>query len=70
VVLSGHSGPGLYHGYAAELSRLGYYSVLLDGKDILTREQGGAGNLRKAIKRAQRSSQAVPGKAAGYHPVP
>jgi len=64
VVLSGHSGPGLYHGYAAELSRLGYYTVLIDGKDILTREQDGAGNLRKAIERAQRSSQGVPGKAA------
>jgi pimeloyl-ACP methyl ester carboxylesterase len=64
VVLSGHSGPGLYHGYAAELSRLGYYTVLLDGKDILTREQDGAANLRKAIERAQRSSQAIPGKAA------
>ncbi len=64
VVLSGHSGPGLYHGYAAELARLGYYTVLLDGKDILTREQDGAGNLRKAIERAQRAPAAVPGRAA------
>ena len=50
VLLSGHSGPGLY-------------TVLLDGKDILTREQDGASNLRKAIARAQRSAQAIPGKA-------
>src|SRR2546427_8806551 len=49
VVLSGHSGPRLYHGYAAELSPLGYFSVLLDGQGILTREQDGARHLRKGI---------------------
>ena len=64
VLLSGHSGPGLYYTYAAEVARLGYYAVLLDGKDVLTREQDGAGKLRKAIERAQHAPEAVAGKAA------
>jgi dienelactone hydrolase len=64
MLLSGASGPNAYRGYAAEISRLGYYAVLLDGNDILTRQQDGAANLKKAIERAQHSAQAVPGKAA------
>jgi dienelactone hydrolase len=36
----------------------------IDGKDVLTSEQDGRGNLRKAIERAQTSPSAVPGKAA------
>jgi len=36
--------------------------VLLDGKDILTREQDGRGNLSRAIARAQVSPHALPGK--------
>src|SRR6267142_1526169 len=64
IVLSGASGQNSYHAYAGELSRLGYYSVLLDGNDILTRQQDGAANLKKAIDRAQRSPHALPGKAA------
>jgi dienelactone hydrolase len=64
IVLSGASGPNSYQSYAGDLSRLGYYSVLLDGKDILTRQQDGAANLRKAIERAQRSPHAISGKAA------
>ena len=33
VLLSGHSGPRLYQGFAREVARLGCYAVLLDGKD-------------------------------------
>jgi dienelactone hydrolase len=64
MVLSGASGPNSYRSYASDISRLGYYAVLLDGNDILTRQQDGAANLKKAIERAQHSAQAVPGKAA------
>ena len=64
ILLSGQSGPPLYQSYAAEVARLGYYAVLLDGKDILTREQDGAANLKKAIERTQRSPNVVPGKTA------
>ena len=64
ILLSGASGPNNYQTIAGDVSRLGYYAVLLDGNDILTRQQDGAGNLRKAIERAQKSPQAIPGKAA------
>jgi dienelactone hydrolase len=64
VLLSGHSGPAYYQPIAAAVAKLGYYAVLLDGKDILTRDKDGRGNLRKAIERAQGSPRAVAGKAA------
>jgi dienelactone hydrolase len=64
VLLSGHSGPDQYQPIAGAVAKLGYYAVLLDGKDILTREQDGRANLRQAIERAQSSPGAVPGKAA------
>ena len=64
VLLSGHSGPGQYQAIAGAVAKLGYYAVLLDGKDVLTREQDGRSNLRKAIESAQTSPGAVPGKAA------
>lgn len=64
VLLSGHSGPGQYQPIAGAVAKLGYYAVLLDGKDILTREDVGRGNLARAIERAQASPHAVPGKAA------
>lgn len=62
VLLSGQTGPANYQFYAAEVARLGYYAVLVDGKDILTRTQDGVGNLKKAIQRAQGSPNAAPGK--------
>jgi len=64
ILLSGQSGPTNYQSYAAEVARLGYYAVLLDGKDILTRAQDGRANLQKAITRAQASPNALPGKVA------
>ena len=64
MVLSGASGQNNYQGFAGDVSRLGYYAVLLNGNDILTRQQDGAANLTKAIERAQRSPNAVSGKAA------
>jgi dienelactone hydrolase len=64
ILISGQSGPNSYQSYAAELAKLGYYSVLLTGKDILNPELTGEANLKKAIDRAQRSPHAVPGKTA------
>ena len=64
ILISGASGPNNYQTISGDISRLGYYAVLLDGNDILTRQQDGAGNLRKAIERAQKSPQAIPGKVA------
>jgi dienelactone hydrolase len=64
IVLSGQTGPENYKPYATELASLGYYTVLLDGKDILNKEQTGGDNLRKALSRAQAAPQVVKGKAA------
>jgi dienelactone hydrolase len=64
IVISGQSGPFSYQTYAAELAQLGYYSVLVAGKDILNPALTGPANLRKAIERAQRSQSAVKGKVA------
>lgn len=64
IVISGQAGPASYQSYAAELARLGYYSVLVAGRDILNPGKEGPVNLRKAIDRAQRSPHAFPGKVA------
>jgi dienelactone hydrolase len=69
MLLSGASGPNNYHASAAEIAKAGFYAVLLDGNDILRRQQEvGLANLQKAIERAQRSPHAMPGKVAviGY----
>lgn len=62
VVISGQSGTPSYRHYAKQVADLGYYAVLIDGKDILTRQQDGAANLRKAIADAQASPSGAPGK--------
>jgi len=64
IVISGQKGPHDYQPYAAELSRLGYYTVLIDGNDILNPEHTGDVNLMKVIDRAQSSPSAVKGKTA------
>lgn len=64
VLISGQSGIEPYKPYAEELAKLGYYAVLLTGKDILNPQLTGEDNLKRAIERALRSPQAKPGKAA------
>jgi dienelactone hydrolase len=64
IVISGQTGPASYQSYAAELARLGYYSVLIAGKDILNPELTGPANLRKTIERALQSPSAAKGKVA------
>ncbi|MGH8619939.1 MAG: hypothetical protein ACREUW_19795, partial [Burkholderiales bacterium] len=64
VVLSGQTGPAHYRRYAGQLADRGYYTVLIDGKDILTRQQDGAKNLRTVIAKAQAAANATPGKVA------
>lgn len=62
VVVSGQSGTPNYRSYATQVAGLGYYTVLIDGRDILTRTQDGAQNLRKVITKAQASPNGAPGK--------
>ena len=62
IVISGQTGPPNYRRYANQVAELGYYTVLIDGKDILSRTQDGAQNLRKVISKAQSSANGAPGK--------
>ena len=63
VVLSGQSGPPNYRKFAKQVADLGYYTVLVDGKDILTRAQDGAQNLRSVVTKAQAAPGGSPDKA-------
>jgi dienelactone hydrolase len=66
ILLSGASGMNdAYRSYAAEVARLGYYAVLLDGNDFHPKYgKSAAADLRRVIERAQSSPKALPGKAA------
>jgi dienelactone hydrolase len=64
ILVSGQTGPASYRAYASELAGLGYYVVLLDGKDILNPAHTGPENLTKAIERARGAPDAAPGKVA------
>lgn len=69
VVVSGYSGTDYYRDFSSKLAELGYYTVLMDGKDLI--DPGsmgqiipGAENLQIAIAAAKSSTQAIPGKVA------
>src|ERR1043166_5714869 len=62
VVISGQSGTAQYRAYAKQVAELGYYTVLIDGKDILTRAQDGPQNLRSVISKAQAAPNGAPDK--------
>ncbi len=64
VVISGQSGVASYQKFASELADLGYYTVLVAGRDSLTPGPEGAANLRRALERTTQSDKALPGKAA------
>jgi dienelactone hydrolase len=64
MVISGESGSELYRFYAAELAKLGYYAVVLDGRDILNADRQGGHRLYQAMQRAWQDPRAAPGKAA------
>jgi len=66
ILLSGASGLDMYLSYAAEVAELGYYAVLLYGRDFDPKIVGvsGQGKLRRAIEQAQHSPRALPGKVA------
>jgi len=69
IVVSGYSGPGLYRDFSSKLAALGYYTVLMDGKDLF--DPGsiglivpGAENLQTVITESKSSLQAIPGKVS------
>ncbi|MFC1884149.1 dienelactone hydrolase family protein [Thermodesulfobacteriota bacterium] len=63
IVLSGVNGPDAYRRYSANIARLGYYVVLLDGHTV-SFSQYGEDDMREVIEQAQRSPKALPGKVA------
>lgn len=64
ITISGQTGPTSYRPYAMKLAGLGYYTVLVEGKDMLNPQLTGPANLALAIKRAQAAPEAIPGKVA------
>ncbi len=65
ILLSGISGLDRYRNYAADVARLGYYTVLLKGIDFNPRNgKPGGDDLRRTIVRAQSNAKALPGKVA------
>ena len=69
VVASGYSGPGLYRDFCSKLAELGYYTVLMDGKDLF--DPGSIGlivpgkeNLQTVIAASKSAPQAIPGKVS------
>lgn len=64
LVLSGRSGPELYRAFAEDICSLGYYTVLLDGNDMINAEHTGQANFAKALERTRHAQGALPGKVA------
>ena len=64
MMLSGVDGAGPYKPYAEKVAKLGYYVVLIDGREIWTKDKRGGDRLAKAIAAAQNSANAKRGKVA------
>jgi dienelactone hydrolase len=69
VVVSGYSGPGLYRDFSSRLAALGYFTVLMDGKDLfdpgnMGRIVPGTENLQAVIADSRSSPQAIPGNVS------
>jgi len=64
LLLSGVDGTSPYKEYAEKLAKLGYYVVLIEGRQILSEDRKGSDRLAKAIAAAQGSPNALPGKVA------
>ena len=69
VVVSGYSGTEYFRDFSSKLAELGYYAVLMDGKDLIDpgsigKIVPGAENLQTVIDAVKSSPQAIPGKVA------
>jgi dienelactone hydrolase len=68
VVVCGLSGKEYYRDFSSKLAELGYYTVLMEGKDLFnpfaTLVPSGPENLQTVIADSQSAPQAVPGKVA------
>jgi hypothetical protein len=64
IVISGIDCTSPYRDYAEKIAKLGYYAVLINGKNILSEDGQGGERLQKTIAKAQGSPGALPGKIA------
>jgi dienelactone hydrolase len=69
LVVSGYAGKDYFRSFSSKLAALGYYTLLMDGKDLIDPGRmgqiiPGAENLQNAIAAAKSSSQATPRKVA------
>jgi dienelactone hydrolase len=64
MIISGTDGTSPYQEYAEKIAKLGYYAVLLNGKEIMSEDRQGGERLQNAIAKAQSSPSALPGKIA------
>lgn len=68
VVVSGASGTKAYRDFSAQMAARGYYTVLMEGRDVFDlfepRSDRGESNLAKVIAESQSAPQALPGKVA------
>jgi dienelactone hydrolase len=64
LVIAGSDGTSPYRDYAERIAKLGYYTVLINGNEILAEDGQGGERLQNAIARAQGSPSALPGKIA------
>lgn len=64
MLLSGIDGTAPYKPFAERIAKLGYYAVVVDGRQILSEDKQGGERLMKAISTAQGSANAKPGKIA------
>jgi dienelactone hydrolase len=64
LMLTGVDGTSAYKDYAEKMAKLGYYVVLIEGRQIFSEDKQSGDRLAKAIATAQNSSNALPGKVA------
>jgi dienelactone hydrolase len=64
LILSGIDGTGPYKEYAEKIAELGYYAVVIDGRNILSADQKGADRLQTVISKTLASPGALAGKIA------
>src|ERR1700733_6008908 len=62
--ISGIDGTSSYRDYAEKIAKRGYYTVLINGKEIMSEDKQGGERLQNAIVKAQSSPSALPGKIA------
>ena len=64
MMISGIDGTSSYQDYAEKIAKLGYYTVLINGREIMSEDKRVGERPQNAIAKAQSSPSALPGKIA------